>query len=224
MDYEVLLFRSSEGGTDIMAERLDAAPAAPAAAPAGYEAYQGLKEQFTIELPSGWHVVDQNAVIGQPGPYGVVVFSAQETGIGKRLEPAESEAMMATMRKISTGEIPSFIVERSPNQKGRTCAGYDKKAVKKVTGIMSDPAAMGRGAKLVGAPATEVVPVGGCTGVKVNARFLSSAGTPESLLVYSVSDGRIDYDIGLRGEDTFFEVNLADFEKAVASMRLTAAK
>lgn len=240
VDYEVLLLRSPQGGTDIMAERLETGQPAPDGAetgapvatptvadpamPAGFETYQGLKEQFTIELPEGWHVVDQNAAMGRLGPYGVVVFSAVETGAAKQFKPDEEDAIVANLRKVSTGEISSFIIERSPSQKRGTCAGYDKKALNKAVQTFTGPAVLGAGAKVVGDPTSEVASIGGCAGVKVTVHYKSQEGVPRSMLAYTVTDGHTNFIIGLRAEDAYFESTLPIFERAVASLRLASAK
>ena len=41
-------------------------------------------------------------------------------------------------------------------------------------------------------------------------------------LVYAVSDGKVAYDFFLRNQKEFFERNLPIFEKAIATLRISA--
>ena len=55
-----------------------------AQAPAGFELYLGMKDQFEIALPAGWSVYDQGAVVGAvPGGGPPVVFFSSEVIDGK---------------------------------------------------------------------------------------------------------------------------------------------
>jgi len=73
-----------------------------------------------------------------------------------------------------------------------------------------------------GEPQSEVVAIGGCTGVKVSVHSQSDRGVAQSMLVYVVADGRTSFNIGLRMEDSFLEATMPIFETAVASLKLTA--
>src|SRR3989442_15254957 len=67
--------------------------------------FEGLKEQFTVALPSGWNVYNQSeAVSGEPSPVGGVFFSAQ-----RLTKPGEKTADIVLFAKAESGERPTFL-------------------------------------------------------------------------------------------------------------------
>ena len=191
---------------------------------AEFAPYEGFKEQFTIALPVGWQAHDQNAQMGKPGPYGVVIFSpinlasVKVTDVQKQL--ADS---MRALESIDSGETPSLLVDRHKSQRGISCSGIDDKARKRLLDVY-ETSAMGTSGHLLGTSEVKAMPVGGCQGLRVMLRSRDPDGTETHTLVYAVSDGETAYDFFLRNRKEFFEKNLPIFEKAVSTLKIAARR
>jgi hypothetical protein len=189
---------------------------------AEFAPYEGFKEQFTIALPVGWQAHDQNAQMGKPGPYGVVIFSpinlasVKVTDVQKQL--ADS---MRALESIDSGETPSLLVDRHKSQRGISCSGIEDKARKRMLDVY-ETSAMGTSGHLLGTSEVKAMPVGGCQGLRVMLRSRDPDGTETHTLVYAVSDGETAYDFFLRNRKEFFEKNLPIFEKAVSTLKIAS--
>jgi len=215
----------------------EAAPAAPKAVAGGappeadlgtqeerteFAPYEGLKEQFTIALPVGWQAHDQNAQMGKPGPYGVVIFSPINLASVKVTDEKKQLAdAVSAMESIDSGETPSLLVDRHKSQRGMSCAGFDDKARKRMLDVY-ETSSMGRSGHLLGTSEVKAMPVGGCQGLRVMLRSRDPDGTETHTLVYAASDGETAYDFFLRNRKEFFEKNLPMFEKAVSTLKIAA--
>src|SRR5262245_24799678 len=186
--------------------------------------YEGMKDQFILALPKGWYVHDQNATFGQPGPFGVVVFSPVQLGHMTISGDPNADEIQKMMGRVDSGEIPSFFVDRYRAEKGRACESFTEKGRKHALEIYTSPGALGKGTKLVGTPEVQAVPVGGCQGLRVMMRTMNANGAEWDFLIYAASDAQTSYDFVLRNEKTYFEKNLPMFEKAVSGLRLAAAR
>jgi len=186
---------------------------------AGFVLYEGLKEQFTLELPQGWHVFNQS---GSP-EYGVVVFSALSMRIPA--EGMDEAALGAKMRKqmaqVDSGELPSFFVDRYPVKRGMSCDDLSKKARKKMLRVLTRATAFGKGSKLLNRPEAEPISLGGCQGLKVLVRAQTAEGREFVMLIYTVSHGQTTYDFALRNRKEYFEKNRPVFEKALSTLKIT---
>ncbi|MCZ6718090.1 MAG: hypothetical protein O6944_02910 [Gammaproteobacteria bacterium] len=186
---------------------------------AGFVLYEGLKEQFTLELPQGWHVFNQS---GSP-EYGVVVFSALSMRI--EAEGMDEAALGAKVRKrmaqVDSGELPSFFVDRYPIKRGMSCDGLSKKARKKMLRVLTRATAFGGGSKLLNRPEAEPISLGGCQGLKVLVRAQTAEGREFVMLIYTVSHGQTTYDFALRNRKEYFEKNRPVFEKALSTLKIT---
>ena len=189
---------------------------------AGFVLYEGLKEQFTLELPQGWHVFNQS---GSP-EYGVVVFSALSMRI--EAEGMDEAALMAKTRKrmaqLDSGELASFLVDRYPAKRGMSCDGFSKKARKKKLRVLTGATALGRGSTLLDPAQAEPITLGGCQGLKVLVRAQTAEGWELVMLVYTVAHGQTTYDFILRNRKEYFEKNRPVFEKALSTLKITKGK
>ena len=179
--------------------------------------FEGLKGQFTIELPQGWSAYDQKKTItGKASPTGMVVFSQvniAEMGI---------DDQMKTMVRIDTGELPSFFVDRGPKKKKMSCRYFEKKEVKEVLKVLKRDPMFGRDRKVVRALETQPVTIGGCKGYRIRGEAQKPDGTMWVMDVHVVSDGKILYLFSLRNVKENYESNLGLYEKAISTVRLTA--
>jgi TPR repeat protein len=180
--------------------------------------YEGHREQFTVEVPSGWFVRDQAVASGHPGRFGVIVFSAES--LSRPVGSAEEAVRLAN--RLDTGELPSFFVDRHAAVDGMVCGGYSESAKESALRAFESPSVLGKGTTVTGSPEVERISLGGCQGLKVRVRARQKDGHELSLLVYTVSDGTTAYDFVLRDLDEFFAKNLAAFEKAVQTVKLTS--
>lgn len=188
-----------------------------------YKTYLGNRNQFTIELPNGWHIIDQS-------PYtdtGVIAFYSQPIELTLDKDPAishqQEQAFMKLLNDMSSGALPTFFADRYKAGKGMNCQGFDASAQKKKLKIFSNADALGRKPKLIGAPEVSKVDFGGCRELKVSFRADTSYGTTMQMLVYSAAINGMSYDFALLTEAQYFEQNLPWFERAIASVRLTGA-
>lgn len=190
---------------------------------APYMTYQGNRDQFTVELPQGWHVVDQS-------PYsktGVIAFYSQPIEIKLDKDPViagqQQADFMQLMNDMTSGALPTFFADRYKADKGMSCGGYDARAQKKKVKIFTSAAALGRKPKLLGEPETAAVDFGGCRGLKVTFRAVADYGATLKMQVYTAAVDGLTYDFALLTEERFFAQNLPWFERMIASVRLTDA-
>lgn len=188
-----------------------------------FKSYHGNRDQFTLEIPDGWHVVDQS-------PYsdmGVIAFYSQPMQMKLDKDPEiarqQEEAFRKLIEGMESGEIPSFFIDRYKADKGMTCAGFDARSQKKKVNIFAKADALGKKSKLIGKPEVATAPVGGCQGLRVLIRANTAVGTTMHMLVYSAAVDGITYDLALLAEPRFFDQNLSWFERVVSSMRLAGA-
>lgn len=188
-----------------------------------HKTYLGNRDQFTIDLPDGWHIVDQS-------PYrdsGVVAFYSQPIELRLDKDPAVSKqqevAFFQLVEDMSSGALPSFFADRYKADKGMSCEGFDKRAQAKKLKIFSKADALGKKPKLIGTPEVANVGFGGCKGIRVSFRATNAEGYDWQMLVYSAAVNGITYDFALLTETQYFDRNLPWFERAIGSVRLTGA-
>lgn len=188
-----------------------------------YAPYHGNRDQFTLELPDGWHVRDQAPTAST----GVVAFFAQPVEIRLDKDPEVSrrqqEDLLRLVDDIESGAVPSFFLDRYKAGKEMRCTGFDARALKKKLKIFSTADALGPKARLVGEPQVSATAVGGCTGIRVLLRAETEYGATMDMLVYSAAVDDITYDFVLLMETDYFARNLPWFEHVIASLRLTGA-
>lgn len=196
---------------------------APVSADFAYKPYHGNRDQFTLEIPDGWHVVDQS-------PYsdkGVIAFYSQPMQMKIDKDPVlarqQEQAFQKLLEGMESGEIPSFFIDRYKADKGMTCTGFDARAQKKKVKIFVKADALGSKSKIIGEPEVANAPVGGCQGLRVMVRANTAAGATVQMLVYSAAVDGITYDLALIAEPRYFDQNLPWFERVVSSMRLAGA-
>jgi hypothetical protein len=186
---------------------------------AGFVLYEGLNEQFTLELPQGWHVHEQ----GGSGSHGVVVFSS--VSMTWEVEDMDEEEIFAEMRKrmaqMDSGELASFFVDRYPAKSGMSCDGFSKRAKKKKLRVLSSTTALGQDSTLLEPAQAEPISLGGCQGLKVLVRAQTAVGWELVMLTYTVSHGQTTYDFALRNREEYFEKNRPVFEKVLSTLRIT---
>jgi hypothetical protein len=187
-----------------------------AAEPEGSYRYEGLKAQFTISLPEGWHVYKQSeAVTGRPSSMGLVIFSKEPV-----TKPNETVADAALLWKVDTGEVSSFFVDRiPPTDTGMSCDNFSITAAYRVgIGLTKDP--MFGAVRQWFGRATPLdhkrIQLGGCQGFRYEGRGKNN----ESILdVRAVSDGKVIYLFMLRNRAEHYSKNVETFDKALETVR-----
>lgn len=214
-------FRTAPFGALLFSLSAFAQTSAPVDDEPAFKPYEGNRDQFTLEIPDGWHVVDQS-------PYadaGVIAFYSRPVEVKLDKDPAiaeqQKQAFMTMLNGMLSGEIPSFFMDRYKADKGMTCTGFDARALKKKLRIYAKSDVLGKKAKLLGEPEVATTPVGGCLGIRVMMRANTSTGATMHMLVYSAAVNGTTYDIVLMTEPQYFAQNLPWFERVVASVRLT---
>jgi len=184
--------------------------------------FEGLKEQFTISLPAGWTVYNQTEVLsGKPGPHGMLFFSAEPVA-----KPGEKIADQAALRRVDTGEIPSFFVDRHLAMKGMSCSKF-KADYEVATMVGNDPVFGGAMRRMLRPlpPKSKRVELAGCQGVKIEGRgHMGPEKTEWVIDVRAVSDGKTLYLFSLRNTATNYSKNLETFERALATLKLSSSE
>lgn len=188
-----------------------------------YKTYQGNRDQFTVEVPQGWQVIDQT-------PYsksGVIAFYSQpiETTIDRDpvIAKQQHEALIQLLNDMTSGRLPTFFVDRYKADKGMACNGYDARAEKRKVKIFTSAAALGRKPKLLGQPESVAVDFGGCRGLKVTFSAAIEFGQTMKMQVYTAAVDGVTYDFALLTEAQYFEQNLPWFERMIGTVRLAGA-
>jgi len=178
--------------------------------------YVLVSNQFVFAIPDGWYVHDQNAAIGRPGPYGVVILS--EVNLRRLSSAMPGSDLAARVADVSagvgSGSVPSFLVDRQAARTGMTCDGFSDDERQN---LLRDFTALA-GAAPREPPDVETVRVGGCEGLRFRVRYGGSSGSNWTFLAYAVSDGNVLYDFFVRNEDQYFDNNLPPLEKAVSTL------
>jgi len=189
--------------------------------PEGFVLYKGSEGQFTIGIPKDWTAYDQGqamkaAGMNVGGRFSDMIIFYQSKGPTSQL--LFSPELMAT---VDTGETPSFFLQKLPAEKGTSCAGFTEKAKKKLVDIIgNDPHFKGKNASepAHGDPAI----VGGCQGLRVRAKGQMENGLRVAD-AYIASDGQRIYVFSLRNSGEYFDKNAGTFQKAVSTIKLSAA-
>jgi hypothetical protein len=181
-------------------------------------------DQFTITIPAGWYVHDQNlATTGKSGTDGVIVFTPADLAkLGAPdKDPKTAEEARRTFTAIDSGQMPSFFVERYAALPGVTCAtGLTPEAREKVLEDYKRTA-RGPGNWEVSTPKVDPATVGDCKALRVQLSSKILEGGEFDFLIYVVSDGKTMYDFTLRNRKDYFEKNRPLFEQAVTSIKLS---
>lgn len=221
--YRSISFRTAPLGALLLSLAAFAQSDLPTDGELNFKPYQGNRDQFTLEIPDGWHVVDQS-------PYsdaGVIAFYSQPMEIKLDRDPViaeqQKQSFMAMLNGMMSGATPSFFLDRYKAGKGMTCSGFDARALKKKLKIYTKSDVLGKKAKLLGEPEVTPTPVGGCQGIRVLVRANTETGTTMQMLVYSAAIDGTTYDFVLTAEPQFFARNLQWFERVISSIRLTGA-
>lgn len=184
--------------------------------------FEGLKEQFTIALPSGWTAYDQSeAVSGERKPFGLVLFSAQPL-----TKPGEKTADAELLAKADVGEIPSFFVDRQPAGKDMGCSEFSRMAGGRVAGMVRRDPAFAKGRPLPMQFFPERIELGGCQGFKVQLRAAHSSPQDAEWIMdaRAVSDGKVLYLFAVRARAEHYQKILGTFEKVLATLKLSSPK
>lgn len=196
----------------------------PAAESWTYEPYHKNRDQFVLDIPVGWHAVDQ-------APYsdsGVVAFYSQPLVMRKVEDPLVQkelhEKLMARLADMMSGAAPSFFLDRYKAGKGMTCAGFDDQARQKKLRTISRSAALGKGSKVMGQPEVSRIEFAGCNGLRILLRAGVPNGDPRQMLVYTATADGVTFDFALLSDVQYFERNLPWFEHIMTTVKLTGAR
>jgi hypothetical protein len=199
--------------------------------PDGYSMYSGHQEQFTLALPEGWIAYDQRKHLAGLGTnaddgLGVIIFSPVDLAAMAGPFPAgqqpDVQALLDTMGKIDTGELPSFFVERSRSERGMSCASLGDKGIKGIQKRVHE-SEFGHGTKTIEPLRADSIAVGGCQGIHIHGRVITRTAGEWVVDVHAASDGQFLYLFSLRHSATYFEANLPPYMTGLATLRLAAA-
>lgn len=201
---------------------LVSSPRLAAQVPQGYQLYDSLPNQFTIALPDGWLVFDQNRRMRQlgldiPEGFGLVYFSPVNLAAqGDRPDVA------ATLSRIDTGELPAFFVDRHLAERGMSCSTLTARGYRKVENLIRNTD-FGRGSRPLEPLVGDSTTVGGCQGAHFRGRVRHRDGTEWVIDVRAVADLSTLYLFSLRNVAEYFGRNLPTYEAAMTTLHLAAA-
>ncbi len=186
----------------------------------GVVRFEGLKGQFTIELPPGWSAYDQRkAITGKTSPFGMVMFSQIFSQVNFAEMPIQDQ--LEILDRMDVGELPSFFVDRHPKEKKMSCRFFEKKEVKQAVKMLKRDPMFGSDRKVIKALEPQPVTVGGCKGYRIRGETQTPDGTIWVMDVHVVSDGKILYLFSLRNIKENYESNLGLYEKAISTVQLS---
>ena len=195
-----------------------AGSAPTAGLPEGFVLNEEYKEQFTIAIPRDFAVFDQGKSLRatgmRPGAFDMI-----------RYQPANSidASSVETLLKVDSGEIPTFFVQKLSADNGMYCTGFSERAVKKLIDLIGKDRDF-KGKNALEPAHGEPVSVGGCKGLRVRAKGQPASGPPVATDAYMASDGKTVYVFSLRAHAEYFDKNEEIFQKAVSTVKLSAAK
>jgi hypothetical protein len=195
--------------------------------PEGFEPYLGMKDQFTLALPVGWSVYDQQEVLmGKRGKTGLPVVFSSEVIDGQAMKSGGQQALdkvLGQLTSVEIGLLESFTLDRLPAKKGMSCNGMDSKAQKQLLDLMGTDPMFGRRQTIRVKPHAEPAIIGGCQGLRVKGKGASSTGEGKVLDVFAVSDGEVLFLFKLLNLDEHYPKNLVTFEKVMSTLKMALA-
>lgn len=202
-------------------------PAASAQQPTELEPYTGMKEQFEISLPAGWHVLDQlEAATGKRAKTGPTVIFSSEMIDGRAFTSNKQEELnkvIGQLAGVEVGRIPGFMLDRLSAKKGMSCAGFDAKGQKTLLDLLASEPMFGPGRTIREKPYAVPVAIGGCQGLRVKGKGTTSGGAGKNLDVFAVSNRDVLFLFKLLSTDEYYATVLVPFEKSLATLQLTGA-
>jgi hypothetical protein len=212
------------------------ATAIRAETPEGFEPYLGFKFQFEIALPKGWSALDPKFLLSEaeravPDPEIVVAFGAlrltQDHLLSIRDDPAAtkqaSEQIDPQMRWVDRGVLPGFLLQRVPAEPGMSCEGFNESAKKSLFEHLTELAMFQNKAAIREEPHFDPVAIAGCRGLRFRGKGTNSAGELQTSDVFSFSDGKTLFMFMMHDLDQYYAKNVGNFEKAMSTLKLTAA-
>ena len=192
----------------------------PTQLPEGYVINEEFKDQFTVAIPKGWMAYDQSrAFKGVSGRWNMIFFLASTDFATD--SPGPGMISVQVLRKVDSGEIPSFFIQRLPADKGMSCAGFSEKAEKKLLDLVRKDSVLKETSE---PPHATPAAVGGCKGLRITGKGQPKGGPPWVVDVYAASDGETLYLFSLRNLAENYAKNTDIFQKAVSTAKFSAAK
>jgi len=178
--------------------------------PEGYKAFDQLDYQIAFAIPADWSTYVQSMVIvdGQ-ARWGTIIFSSDP---GERQLPDGPEVP------------PAFFLERRETSRGMDCDGFTPKAHARLLDQIADDPLFGTGYDVVESPRVSPITLGGCSGVRVEARSLAAGGSIAVLDMRIIAKRDTLYLFGLRSPEQSHDAYLEAFEKSLATVRLSSAR
>jgi hypothetical protein len=195
--------------------------------PEGFEPYIGMKDQFTLALPVGWSVYDQQEVLmGKRGKTGPPVVFSSEVIDGRALMSGDKQAALKVADQLSgieTGRLSGFALNRLPARYGMSCNGIDGQARARLLELLGNEPMFGRGRTIREKPHAEPTLIGGCQGLRVKGKGEARGGGGRILDVFAVSDGDVLFLFTLENLEEHYPKNLGTFEKVLSTLKLAVA-
>jgi|GEM_PF-6112493 len=194
----------------------------------GIEIYVGMKDQFTIALPAGWSVYDQQEVLtGKRGKTGLPIVFSAEVIDGRAMMSGDKQAALKVADQLSgieTGRLPGFALDRLPARYGMSCNGIDGQARARLLELLGGDPMFGRGRTVREKPHAEPTLIGGCQGLRVKGKGEARGGGGRILDVFAVSDGEVLFLFKLENLEEHYPKNLGTFEKVLSTLELAVAQ
>jgi hypothetical protein len=185
------------------------------AIPEGLDVHEAFHRQLVFGIPAGWHATTRSIVVSEgEARFGRDLFTSEPIVRSRPTEPPELDD--EALARANAGEIPALVLLRAEAGDAMRCERGIKPKVRDdvVALLKSDPLLGGVSGAWEMAPA-DVAP---CRGLRLVAR-----GEHDTAEAVAVARQGVLYVLGFRAPTAMADATREQFEKVVASVRLSVA-
>lgn len=182
--------------------------------PARFDLYEGYHEQFIIWLPEGWITASDDSKFESDlrTSIGKIVFGP------KTIEIKNAKAEEEIIEKYTTGELPSFSVQRFPLKFDTYCDSFPKAAQRNVLKMVYKDPMFDRKNKHLERFRADTVSTGECVGIRIRGRTQQPDGIIWVMDAYAFADDEILYLFTLKNVAEYYEINSSLFEQFISTL------
>ena len=161
---------------------------------------------------------------GENGLWGEAVFCSEPVVPESEQEPQKREEERQRMlRAIDDGEAGAIFVDRREPRRGMLCEGFSEKATDRLLQWAAADPLFDEGRGVDESIRTEPIVIDGCKGLRIVRQSRRPDEAERILDLRVIADEEIVFLFGLRSQASRYESDLALFETAVSSVRLSVA-
>lgn len=182
--------------------------------PARFDLYEVYHKQFIIWLPEGWIAASDDSKFESDlrTSIGRIVFGPE------RIEVENAKEKEEIMKKYTTGELPSFSVQRFPLKFDIYCDSFPKETQRKVVKMVYKDPMFDRKNKHLERFRADTVFTGECVGIRIRGRTQQPDGIVWVMDAYAFADDEILYLFTLKNVAEYYEINSSLFEQFISTL------